>query len=117
MNLPDKCPFCGAGVFLMADGRVCKDPDGSWIVFSCDTALHAGQGIRRTQSRHCEKVERDRLLARVAELEARCKRMEEALVSISEHWNRDNNQKAMEDACWHAVETAVAALTHEEAKP
>lgn len=42
----------------------------------------------------------------------RVKRLEEALVFISEYWNRDNNERAMEDACWHAVETAVAALTN-----
>lgn len=36
--------------------------------------------------------------------------MREALESISEYWNRDNNQGAMEDACWYAIEKAQEAL-------
>lgn len=34
----------------------------------------------------------------------------EALKSIAEFWNRDQNEKAMIGACWHAVETAEAAI-------
>ena len=34
----------------------------------------------------------------------------DALQSISEYWNRDNNEKAMQDACWHNVETAEEVL-------
>ena len=47
----------------------------------------------------------------------RIKRLEEALTSIGEYWNRDNNERAMEDACWHAVNTATDALQAKEAKP
>jgi uncharacterized protein YlxW (UPF0749 family) len=36
--------------------------------------------------------------------------MREALEHIAEYWNRDNNEKAMEDACWHTIETAEEAL-------
>ncbi len=35
----------------------------------------------------------------------------EALQSIAEYWNRDQNETAMADACWHAIETAMAAIT------
>ena len=41
----------------------------------------------------------------------RIKRLEEALESIQEYWNRDNNERAMENACWHAWRKA------KEAKP
>lgn len=38
----------------------------------------------------------------------------EALKSIAEFWNRDQNEKAMIGACWHAVETAEAAIAKAE---
>jgi len=38
------------------------------------------------------------------------KRLEEALESIREYWNRDNNNRAMIDACWYAIDTASEAL-------
>ena len=47
----------------------------------------------------------------------RVKRLEEALESIREYWNRDNNQRAMVDACWHAIDKASEALEAKEAKP
>ena len=47
----------------------------------------------------------------------RIKRLEDALESIQEYWNRDNNERAMEDACWHAINTASEALEAKEAKP
>ena len=34
----------------------------------------------------------------------------DALISIKEYWSRDRNDQAMHDACWHAVETAAAAI-------
>ena len=48
---------------------------------------------------------------------ARIKRLEEALTSIGEYWNRDNNNRAMIDACWYAIDTASEALESKEAKP
>ena len=36
--------------------------------------------------------------------------MLEALESIAQFWNRDQNEKAMTGACWHAIETAEAAI-------
>ncbi len=51
------------------------------------------------------------------EAKERIKRLEEALESIREYWNRDNNERAMEDACWHAINTAAEALEAKEDKP
>ena len=33
-----------------------------------------------------------------------------ALESIAEYWNRDQNENAMADACWYAINTAEEAL-------
>jgi DNA repair exonuclease SbcCD ATPase subunit len=46
----------------------------------------------------------------------RIKRLKEALESILEYWNRDNNNRAMVDACWYAIDTASEALEAKEAK-
>lgn len=40
-------------------------------------------------------------------------RLRTALAEISEYWNRDQNDQAMHDACWHAIDTANAALSGE----
>jgi hypothetical protein len=50
-------------------------------------------------------------------LNERIKRLEEALESIREYWNRDNNQRAMVDACWYAIDKSSEALEAKEAKP
>ena len=47
----------------------------------------------------------------------RIKRLEESLESIREYWNRDNNSRAMIDACWYAIDKASEALEAKEAKP
>ncbi len=46
----------------------------------------------------------------------RIKRLEEALESIREYWNRDNNNQALIDACWYAIDKAAEALEAKEAK-
>ena len=45
-----------------------------------------------------------------ASLIAAAPELYEALESIAEYWNRDRNEDAMHDACWHAVNTAADAL-------
>ena len=70
MTLPDECPFCGSGIELRNAEK--------WVGFTCITTIHQGQDARRLQSATCAGLERTRLLARVEELEARCKRLEEA---------------------------------------
>ena len=47
----------------------------------------------------------------------RIKRLEESLESIREYWNRDNNSRAMIDACWYAIDKASEALEAKEANP
>jgi ArsR family metal-binding transcriptional regulator len=46
----------------------------------------------------------------------RIKWLEEALESIREYWNRDNNNQALIDACWYAIDKAAEALEAKEAK-
>jgi|688.fasta_scaffold64964_11 hypothetical protein len=53
----------------------------------------------------------------VREYQERIKRLEEALESIREYWNRDNNNRALIDACWYAIDKASEALEAKEAKP
>ena len=54
---------------------------------------------------------------KIREQEERIKRLEEALESIREYWNRDNNNQALIDACWYAIDKAAEALEAKEAKP
>jgi hypothetical protein len=61
--------------------------------------------------------ERDKAQQENKLLKQRIKRLEEALESIREYWNRDNNEGAMNDACWHAINTASEALEAKEDKP
>jgi len=56
-------------------------------------------------------------VAVVRKMNERIKRLEEALESIREYWNGDNNSRAMIDACWHAIDKASEALEAKEAKP
>jgi len=53
----------------------------------------------------------------IQELNERIKRLEESLQSIREYWNRDNNNRALVDACWYAIDTASEALEAKEGKP
>jgi len=46
----------------------------------------------------------------VYELREQRDRLAEALRSIRGYWNRNQNESAMVDACWHAIYTAEQAL-------
>jgi hypothetical protein len=72
-----------------------------------NAATYEGQHLREAYIQLREGAEKSR---------QRIKRLEEALESIREYWNRDNNERAMEDACWHAINTASEALEAKEAK-
>ena len=61
--------------------------------------------------------ERDKAQQENKLLKERIKRLEEALESIQKYWNLDSNEGAMNDACWHAINTASEALEAKEAKP
>lgn len=67
MNLPDKCPFC-------SDPKSKTDEDGDYH-YRCGSWASMQQGSFR--SHRCKDAELARLAARVAELDARCKRMDE----------------------------------------
>lgn len=93
------CPKCGA----------CESArNGDFeIGFMCESLWL--DGAISFESYTCIRRQRDALAARV-------KRLEEALVSIQEYWNRDANENAMLDACEHAINTAADALEPDKAK-
>lgn len=76
MNLPDKCPFCGAGV------RAVKDANQRWVEFKCFSMIGDVGGEFQYRSPICRHAELSAAKARVTELEARCKRLEEALSNV-----------------------------------
>jgi predicted nucleic acid-binding Zn-ribbon protein len=84
-----------------------------------DRANEAIKGLEATIGSLRQERDRERALAarNWDALSDRIARLEHSLTSIREYWNRDNNQRAMEDACWHAINTASEALDTKEAKP
>lgn len=85
-----------------------------------DFAIKASNGQWSYVLKLCdEKLERELTAAR-EKLKAVTEQRDEArelalnfrdaLVSIEEYWNRDQNETAMADACWHAVNMAHDAL-------
>lgn len=76
MSLPETCPFCGSGVFTNFCGQ--NGWKETWVAYECHTWVFADRDRANNQSNLCISRERARLAARVAELEARCKRLEEA---------------------------------------
>lgn len=45
-----------------------------------------------------------------SELLAKVREAQAALISIGEYWNRDQNETAMADACWHALNLSAETL-------
>ena len=59
---PESCPFCGAGIIIMADGRECRSQN-QWVSFRCFTNWHRNyREPRKLQSSICEDGERLRLI-------------------------------------------------------
>lgn len=59
---PECCPFCGAGIIIMADGRECRSRN-QWVSFQCFTNWHRNyREPRKLQSSICEDGERRRLI-------------------------------------------------------
>ena len=56
-----------------------------------------------------EAKRRARIERELAEARELAREFRDALVSIEEYWNRDQNETAMADACWHAVNVAQDA--------
>ena len=51
--------------------------------------------------------------AELAKARVVVERLREALAHIEEYWNRGENDRAMQDALYHMIETARAALAPE----
>ena len=66
-----------------------------------------GDGLRKGIDDALPKAQE---LAANARLIAAAPELLEALQRIEEYWNQDQNETAMADACWHAINTARAAI-------
>jgi hypothetical protein len=56
----------------------------------------------------------DHIEAQASQIEAMREAIQEAhdaFVDLSEYWNKDQNENAMADACWHTIETSLDAIT------
>ena len=73
-----------------------------------DSAAQAREMLPEYQSASCDDV------ARMVDENMR---LRAALESIDAYWNRDQNETAMANACWHAIETAQAALAPKPEEP
>jgi hypothetical protein len=80
---------------------LCIKPDGSFRVGDGVDPMFALGELANAYMKQCDRI----------------KRLEESLKSIREYWNRDNNNRALIDACWYAIDTASEALEAKEAKP
>jgi hypothetical protein len=58
--------------------------------------------------------ENNKICQTVDKLRIENQRLMEALVDIHDYWNRDSNDKAMYDACNHAIDVAYNALIRTE---
>ena len=119
-TVPDKCPFCESQIIIHG-GNPLRSEDGGFATYECKTSQDAkwdnDQFIRVGQSDVCRFREVIILKKQRDEAHERIKRLEEALESIREYWNRDNNQRAMVDACWYAIDKSSEALEAKEDKP
>ena len=91
--------------------------DSKWKVCDADCARQLERELNAANDYNQEIRERNEWLNdKIDAANDRIKRLEEALTSIGEYWNRDNNERAMENACWHSINTASEALKSKEAK-
>ena len=97
------CQFCGtASNSRWVGGYLCGTINGRQSAL-CGSLVRYGERIV--------------MVSEIDALKACIARLEDSLTSIREYWNRDNNDRAMEDACWHAINTASEALDTKETKP
>ena len=112
-TVPDKCPFCESPIMSHV-GNLLVSEDGGFGTYKCkttqDITFSDDQWKRTGQSDGCRRCEIQLLTRKRDEANERIKRLLDALESIREYWNRDNNERAMEEACWHAINTASEAL-------
>ncbi len=101
------CPFCGGEARWVEDHGRFDEPFGLVVDHAEDCFL--GNHMMAEWD-HIIAAWNHRQSATTEALAA-MEQAREALVSIEEYWNRDRNDEAMHDACWHAVETSAQALT------
>lgn len=106
------CPYCGEDQVDGTNGFFCGSLYGSSREFYRTATCHRLEEKPRRSVEIIKQLESER-----DALKAYVKRLEDALGSIQEYWNRDNNEGAMQDACWHAINTAIDALEAKESKP
>jgi uncharacterized Zn finger protein (UPF0148 family) len=92
---------------------------------NCGTANITVEGLHPDSTVFCDECGEERTLeewqtdtAREKILRSRLEAADElmgALKHIAEYWNQDENEKAMADACWQAIETANDAIAKWEA--
>ena len=116
---PDKCPFCESPI-MVHGGNLLRSDNCGFATYECrtvyDVELADNQWKRAEQSMACKTRENQLLTKQRDEARERVKLLEEALESIREYWNGDNNSRAMIDACWYAIDKAAEALEAKEAK-
>lgn len=76
---------------------------------------HAGEVMAVNLQLDKVRGELAQLRAELAEARAVVEKQGDALTHIAEYWNRSENDKAMNDALYHMIDTAEAALASKEA--
>lgn len=109
-----------ADVARIADERDAAEQRIRLLIAERDTARRQADQNYKLREEFLDLIgtdDVDRGVAVVREMKERIKRLEVALKSIQKYWNLDSNEGAMNDACWHAINTAAEALEAKEAKP
>jgi hypothetical protein len=106
------CPHCGGTA--SAYPRTCEkdtpyDPlDTAFPIVRCGLCFASSPGKNWSGERTAIDAWNTRTPDPMLEV------MAEALINISEYWNRDQNETAMADALWHIIEVSEAALSQYE---
>lgn len=114
-KLPDRCPFCDAGVIVMQNGKPCQSTEGLWVVFQCLTSIHSGQDQRKIQSRPCEAAERARIATEVGTLRTANAALVERMTSAHQELRRYQDMVERAEERVRRLEEQLATLGHERA--
>jgi len=112
-RLPDRCPFCDAGVTVMENGKPCRSAEGSWVAFECLTSIHSGQDQREIQSRPCEAAERARIATEVGTLRTANAELVERMTSAHQELRRYQDMVERAEERVRRLEEQLATLDHE----
>jgi hypothetical protein len=74
--------------------------DAAWVINQADMLDEDGEPWGLASQLECELNEALQL----------ARELRDTLVGIEEYWNRDQNETAMADACWYAINTAQEAI-------